>query len=214
MSYVRVVAAIAVVSILGAPAMAEFLDIHVQFSDPEEFPGKGKGPHGGGPPEWAGPPAWSKAPQATVEMVNTNHEKARLRFTEGLGGLGIYNSVIDGNTGADPIMHIVKEIENASGVTWTSYEVTLDGSGGAEFVTGGAASDLYTNITEDTLKIVYSEPGAVPHGTTVTIEFDINVPTTGFFGFTLSQMPIPEPATLGLLALGGAFVLTRRKRRQ
>jgi hypothetical protein len=60
-------------------------------------------------------------------------------------------------------------------------------------------------------------PGAnVPSGESTTLVFDINVPSTGPFGFTLTQTPvtIPEPATLlmGLLMAAGGAVMALRYR--
>jgi hypothetical protein len=60
-------------------------------------------------------------------------------------------------------------------------------------------------------------PGAnVPSGESATLVFDINVPSTGPFGFTLTQTPtiIPEPTTMlmGLLMAGGGAIVALRRR--
>jgi hypothetical protein len=46
----------------------------------------------------------------------------------------------------------------------------------------------------------------------VTLQFDISIPDGVPFTFTLTQNPIPEPATAALLGLGALLLLARRKK--
>ncbi len=185
------------------PVMAGFVpgSFDVDFGTPRPHPGPG-GRHG--PPEWANAPDW------VVDMVGAKHELANLDLTEALGGAGQYPVSISGQTDEDPDIHITKSVENATDYDWDRYEVHLDGAGGATFV-GTATSDTFTVISQDALKIVYGLPSPVLQGATVVLEFDVNIPTTGDFGFTLTQV-IPEPSTLALAALG-LLGLHRRRRR-
>ena len=122
--------------------------------------------------------------------------------------------IFTGTTDSDPMIHISKEITNDNAVAWTSYELSLDESGDAVFdYTVTPTSNWYTVVdTSDTMNLTFSAPVAVPVGETVTLDFDINIPTTGGFGFTMTQMAIPEPTTICLLGLGGLALLRKRRR--
>ncbi len=50
----------------------------------------------------------------------------------------------------------------------------------------------------------------------VAFEFDVIIPTTGFFDFTLTQTPTPtpEPATVVLMGMGAMVLLAARRRRR
>ena len=122
--------------------------------------------------------------------------------------------IFTGTTDSDPMIHISKEITNDNAVAWTSYELSLDESGDAVFdYTVTPTSNWYTVVdTSDTMNLTFSAPVAVPVGETVTLDFDINIPTTEWFGFTLTQRAIPEPTTICLLGLGGLALLRKRRR--
>jgi hypothetical protein len=119
--------------------------------------------------------------------------------------------VMSGETDSDPTFHVVKTVENNSGLTWQSYWLTLTGD--VTFV-APASSDKFQNTSVAAQQIIFWVPDPVLQGETVTLEFDINVPSEGLFEFTLTQLPdtdVPEPATLSLLALGGLAALRRRR---
>ena len=116
-------------------------------------------------------------------------------------------------TDEDPNIHIDKEVTNESGFVWDAYIVTLDTAGGATFVSGSASSDTFGVESMDDTAIVFGSPGVVGIGETVTVIFDINIPSGGSFDFTLTQAPLPEPTAMLLLAGGGVLGLLRRSRR-
>ena len=186
------------------PVMAGFVpdSFDVEFGTPRPHPGPGGR---------KGPPAWANAPEWVVDMVGDKHELANLDLTEALGGAGEYPVSIAGQTDEDPDIHVTKTVENDTDYDWDRYEVRLDGAGGATFV-GTATSDTFTVISQDALKIVYGGSNPVLQGATVILDFDVNIPTTGDFGFTLTQV-IPEPTTLCMLAVGAGLAIARRQRR-
>jgi hypothetical protein len=102
---------------------------------------------------------------------------------------------------------------NQSGITWTGYTLTLDPSQQASFVEGIAGSTRFKTVEyPDVWTITFLAPEAVPHGGVVTLWFDISIPEPGPYTFTLTQNPIPEPATALFLGFGALALLSARKR--
>jgi hypothetical protein len=124
--------------------------------------------------------------------------------------------LMSGQTDSDPTFTVVKTIQNTSGINWTSYILSLSGGGGATFVSGSASAGgnkLQTVNYIHPAAIKFSGPNAVKNGDLLTLSFDINVPTSGLFNFSLTQEPVPEPATMALLGLGSLGLFCRRRGR-
>jgi len=121
---------------------------------------------------------------------------------------------ISGVTDSDPVFRINEDVTNDTGFTWTGYELTLPAGGLDTFVNDAyTTSDKFSAVSISNYKITFSS-GSVADGSDVTFQFKINVPTTGNFNFDLTQTPIPEPATMGLLLIGGAGMLFIHRRRR
>jgi hypothetical protein len=185
---------VGVVALLAAAtsARAGFVDINVEsINDPDGLIGVAINTDDG----------TGQAAVALGEVFEPGQGDLQLRFT--------------GETDSDPIMTITKVIENTTGFEWIGYSLVLDPGGAATFV-GTPVSNAFTfDAGASSATSLIFGPGAnVPSGESATLVFDINVPSTGPFGFTLTQTPalIPEPTTLlmGLLmAAGGAIVSLR-----
>ncbi|MCX5638362.1 MAG: PEP-CTERM sorting domain-containing protein [Planctomycetota bacterium] len=115
---------------------------------------------------------------------------------------------------ADSTFTIISGTTNESGFTWTGYILTLDTAGSATFVPGTASSTKFNTVVEslDHLALNFGPPGTVEPGQLVAFQFDLNIPEGLSYTFTLTQYPIPEPATFALLGLGSLALLAGRKR--
>ncbi len=102
-------------------------------------------------------------------------------------------------------------VSNRTNIPWTGYVLSLDPQGNATFVQGTASSTVFrTTLYPDLWTIQFRAPEPVLPGQAVTLRFDIRIPDGGQYSFTLTQSPIPEPATALLLALGAASLLRRK----
>lgn len=125
-------------------------------------------------------------------------------------------SVITMNAQANSSFTLNLTVVNESAITWTGYELTLDPFGYVTFVAGTAGSTKFGTIEfdeqQDPCTLKFWAPVNVLPTQTVGLQFDIYIPGGSPHTFELTQQPIPEPATVALLGLGAAVLLTRRKR--
>ena len=100
---------------------------------------------------------------------------------------------------------------NESDITWTGYIVSLDQQGDATFVEGSAGSTKFNTVLyPNAWTVEFWEPQVVLPGQVVTLQFDISIPDDGPYTFILTQNPIPEPATIVLLAFGSILLLYKK----
>jgi hypothetical protein len=143
----------------------------------------------------------------------------------------------DGLTGTadgDPNLFIFNSFNNDTAFTWTSYNVSVelpvaDLTGpftignfawfgtptpaawsppvldGLEFING--AGQYEQDLT-------YTGAANLPPGGTFSFGYELSFVTSnpGAFAFTQVLTPVPEPASFGVLTLGGLGILARRRR--
>ena len=123
-----------------------------------------------------------------------------------------YGLDISGTTTSDPVLTITKNITNDTSFAWRGYNIDLDPFDTDTFVgvpsSGGTSGGMILLGSSTNYSLDWSEPNIVYPTQTVSFTFQVNVPDTGLFEFTLSQSPIlvPEPATITMAALA-ALVL-------
>lgn len=123
--------------------------------------------------------------------------------------------LVDITAEAESDFSISATVSNRSNITWTGYMLSLDPQGQATFVQGTAGSTVFgTTLYPDLWTIEFRAPEPVLPGQAVTLSFDINIPDNGPHSFTLTQNPIPEPATVLLLLLGGVLLLRQTPKRK
>lgn len=141
-----------------------------------------------------------------------NYKHARLSLIESFSELDPVTVTGGGVALSDTTFTIAKTIANDTGITWTGYELTLDPGGNATFVPDSASSTKFLTVNYPSARrIEFFEPVAVLPGQIVVLQFDVHVPGSDSFTFSLTQEPIPEPATVVLLGLGALVLLARRR---
>ena len=102
---------------------------------------------------------------------------------------------------------------NDTTFTWTGYILDLDPGANATFVPNSAGSTVFDDVAYIGLYRLEFSNGEVLINKPVGLQFDVEIPDTGLHTFTLTQTPIPEPATVALLGLGSLALLLRRRNR-
>jgi len=107
---------------------------------------------------------------------------------------------------------LTSTVTNETSFIWTGYLLSLNPAESASFANGSAGSTKFgTVLYPDKWHVEFRSPQEVAPGQVVTMQFDIVIPDDGSYTFTLTQTPIPEPATLALLGLGALACLRRRR---
>lgn len=152
-------------------------------------------------------------------FTGDNNAGYALYLSETYFAVGQDRVYMSGTTNEDPTFHIQKTVTNDNGHDWTGYSLTLgETSNNVTFdytVTPTAIlqgdGTVFTVDVSDPTQLVFSG-GTLAVGQTLVMDFDINVADIGNFSYCMTQLAIPEPATLTMLGLGSLALLVRRKR--
>lgn len=161
----------------------------------------------------------SPVSEATVNLVGDQ-----------LGGLGHVVGAVTTQTEEDPTVTMINAIDNDTAFAWTAYTVGVymnkSFSISAASVLGpagwsvasvqqplGSASSILdgdgnTWAYKGTINLAGSP--AIPNDFS-TLSFSYKVSFAGSVLYSQEMIPTPEPATMGLLALGGLSLLRKRR---
>ena len=76
-------------------------------------------------------------------------------------------------------------------------------------MSGETDSDQILTVIKNTKNTNGSNP--IVNGEVLTLQFDIDIPTTGLFDFTLTQSPVREPVSIFPFDIDGLGLLCRRR---
>lgn len=115
---------------------------------------------------------------------------------------------------ADTVIKFNKEVINVTGYTWTGFQMDLSTGVGTVNVLTSSSSDygstIVTNNNTNNVTMTYSA-GAVANGDTANFYFEFAIPLQNIWSFTITQTPVPAPASLGLVGMAGLVAMRRRR---
>lgn len=129
------------------------------------------------------------------------------------------------DTALDPSILLGNSIDNDTGVAWRAYHVNVIMSNPFTITPGSvilsSPSDWTAALTSQPVlvgsnyvgQLDFTGPSALPAGGTLDFQYRIFFSGQTQYSYTQEMIPaaVPEPASLGVLAIGAIGLLTRRR---
>ncbi len=119
--------------------------------------------------------------------------------------------VLNGELGSTVTVDMTLNITNTSGVTWTAYELILEGENVVFNYSNTPTCNYFLTTVMQPTYLRFDSPNVVEGGQTVTMNFSIDVSQEGLFEITLIQNPVPEPVSIGLFSMAGLMLLRKKR---
>ncbi|MBN2446848.1 MAG: PEP-CTERM sorting domain-containing protein [Phycisphaerae bacterium] len=119
----------------------------------------------------------------------------------------------------DPYAWVIKEVENDTTFVWTDYHINITLNNTFTIVEAAGPAGWLTPVITQPTQVGSEWIGSVDYyyggsGTEILIggigDFSAKMQFAGSASFCFEQIPTPEPASLGLLVMGGLALLRRR----
>ncbi len=155
-------------------------------------------------------------PKTAKHIWSYDYGTDTLALTENILAIGDDSVNMCGDLDSDPTFTVTKTVTNDTAFAWTGYTISLNTSAGDSFVAGTATSNVFNTVNQTSSLLTFSAPNAVAPGGSVTMSFQINIPSTTSFNFSITQsaVPVPEPSAVAIffvssLALGLGLIRRR-----
>jgi hypothetical protein len=196
--------ALALLAALVSPAHAAVIDPPLPFDSAEWDLSSSSASH------------WSTGQSLTPGVTNSTAYDAHAWDHMGVTTVSSDTLYINGWTNVDPVLFISQTVTNNTAFPWSGYTLDCSASpGSASFILPGSTTGApFTQNSFSSTHIDFGAPGGPVLPTqSVTLNYFIDISSIGSFSLTIVQGPVllPEPASMGILAVGALALLRRRR---